>query len=314
MVVRVEETYDVAVIGGGPAGLSGALMLGRSRRSVVLVDAGEPRNAPAAAVHGFFSRDGTPPAELLATGRQEVAAYGVRLIDSSVTGVTPGPAGFDVILADGTAVSSRRLLVTTGLVDELPDVPGVGELWGHQVLHCPYCHGWEVRDGAIGVLSSGPRTVHQALLFRQLSDDVVVFGHTHPLSEDERAELTAREIEIVDGEVAKLEIDEGRLAGVRLADGRLVRRDVVAVAPRFVARSDLLASLDVEIVEQPEMGWRVAADPTGRTNVPGVWVAGNITDLAAQVVGAAATGAFAGTQINADLVAEDLRQAMAVAS
>jgi thioredoxin reductase len=178
-------------------------------------------------------------------------------------------------------------------------------------LHCPYCHGWEVRDRAVGVLAAGPRATHQALLFRQLSDDVVVFGHTYPPSDDQRGQLAARGVPVIDGEVAALEVEDGRLIGARLIDGQLIRRDVVAVAPRFVARSDVLASLGVEVVEQPDMGWRVAADPTGRTNVPGVWVAGNVTDLAAQVVMAAATGAAAAAQINADLVAEDVERAMA---
>ncbi|MEW6477646.1 MAG: NAD(P)/FAD-dependent oxidoreductase [Actinomycetota bacterium] len=308
----MDDLKDVAVIGGGPAGLSGALMLARSRRSVVVVDAGEPRNRPATAMHGFLTRDGTPPGELLAAGRAEVERYGARLVDGSVVTVKAGDGRFDLTLADGAVVSARRLLVTTGLVDELPAVPGVRELWGDQVIHCPYCHGWEVRDQAIGVLGSGPLSTHQALLFRQLSADVVFFGHTHPPSDDQRADLAARRIPVVDGAVSSLEIVDGRLTGVRLADGRSIPRQVVVVAPRFVARSEVLESLGVEVVEQgPGIGWRVAADATGRTNVPGVWAAGNVTDLSAQVIVAAAAGATAATHINADLVTEDVRRAAA---
>ena len=304
---------DVAVLGGGPAGLSGALTLARSRRSVVVIDAGEPRNGPAAAVHGFFTRDGTPPGELLSAGRAEVEAYGARLVDDRVVGVVAeGPDAFVLTLANGDTVSARRLLVATGLVDELPDVPGVRELWGDQVIHCPYCHGWEVRDQAIGVLASGPMATHQALLFSQLSDDVVLFPHTHPPSAEQRAELAARRVEVIDAEVAALEIDDGRLTGVRLANGEVVARQVVTVAPRFVARSELLDSLGVDVVEQDTgIGTRVDADPTGRTNVPGVWVAGNVADLSAQVVVAAAAGMSAGAQINADLVAADVALALA---
>ena len=304
---------DVAVLGGGPAGLSGALTLARSRRSVVVIDAGEPRNGPAAAVHGFFTRDGTPPGELLAAGRAEVEGYGARLVDDRVVGVVAeGADAFVLTLANGDTVSARRLLVTTGLVDELPDLPGVRELWGDQVIHCPYCHGWEARDQAIGVLASGPMATHQALLFSQLSDDVVLFTHTHPPSAEQRAELAARRVEVIDAEVAALEIDDGRLTGVRLANGEIVARQVVTVAPRFVARSELLDSLGVDVVEQdPGIGTRVDADPTGRTNVPGVWVAGNVADLSAQVVVAAAAGMSAGAQINADLVAADVALALA---
>ncbi len=304
---------DVAILGGGPAGLSGALTLARSRRSVVVIDAGEPRNGPAAAVHGFFTRDGTPPGELLAAGRAEVEGYGARLVDDRVVGVVAeGPDAFALTLASGDTVSARRLLVTTGLVDELPDVPGVRELWGDQVIHCPYCHGWEVRDQAIGVLASGPMATHQALLFSQLSDDVVLFTHTHPPSPEQRAELAARRVEVIEAEVSALEVDDGRLTGVRLADGQVVARQVVTVAPRFVARSELLDSLGVDVVEQaPGIGTRVEADPTGRTNVPGVWVAGNVTDLSAQVVVSAAAGMSVGAQINADLVAADVALALA---
>ena len=161
--------YDVVVIGGGAAGLNGALMLARSRRSVLVVDAGAPRNAPASGVHGLLGREGTPPGELLATGRAEVRGYGGRVETGEVTGGAADGGGFAVTLADGRRVRARRLLVTTGLTDELPDVPGLRERWGREVLHCPYCHGWEVRDQAIGVLASGPMSVHQALLFRQLS-------------------------------------------------------------------------------------------------------------------------------------------------
>lgn len=309
----MSERYDVAVIGGGPAGLSGALTLGRSRRSVVVVDAGEPRNAPAVAVHGFFTREGSAPLDLLATGRAEVQAYGVRLVDGSVVSVAGGDGVFDLRLSGGGGFSARRLLVTTGLVDELPDVPGVRELWGHQVLHCPYCHGWEVRDQAIGVLASGPMATHQALLFRQLSEDVVVFGHTRPPTDEQRAELAARDIRVLDAQVSALEVVDGRLTSVRLATGESIPRAVVAVQPRFVARSALLESLGVEVVEQePGIGLRVVADATGQTNVPGIWAAGNVTDLSAQVVVAAAAGTTAAARINADLVADDVRRATRV--
>ncbi len=193
--------YDVVVVGGGAAGLSGSLMLGRVRRSVLVVDAGEPRNAPASGVHGFLTRDGTNPRELLEAGRAEVRRYGARVLEGRVTSAFPVEGGgFAVELEDGRRVGARRQLVATGLIDELPDVPGVRERWGRDVLHCPYCHGWEVRDQAIGVLARGPLSVHQALLFRQLSADVTFFSHTMPPPSDEQAErLAARGISVVEG-------------------------------------------------------------------------------------------------------------------
>ena len=138
-----DQPYDVVIVGGGAAGLSAALVLGRARRRVAVIDAGAPRNAPAAHMQGFLSRDGMPPAELLAAGRAEVTGYGVEIIEDMVVGIEPG---FTVRLANGDTLTARRVLVTTGVSDELPDIPGVQERWGRDLLHCPYCHGWEVRD------------------------------------------------------------------------------------------------------------------------------------------------------------------------
>jgi thioredoxin reductase len=214
------DEYDVVVIGGGAAGLSGAVALGRSRRSVLVVDDGTPRNAPAEGVHNFLTRDGTPPGELLAAGRAEVASYGGEIRGDRAVGAERVAGGFVVRLAGGATVRGRRLLVTTGLTDVLPDVPGLAERWGRDVLHCPYCHGWEVRDSAIGVLACGPMAVHQTLLLRQLSDDVTFLQHdAEPLGEAEREQLAARGIPVVEGEVVGLEVAGDRLTGARLRSG-----------------------------------------------------------------------------------------------
>jgi len=308
MSEELERGYDVVVVGGGAAGLNGALMLARSLRSVAVIDAGAPRNAPAAGVHGLLGRDGMPPAELLARGRAEVRGYGGHVVTGQVDAVARDGDGFAVSLADGRATRARRLLVTTGLVDELPEIPGLRERWGREVLHCPYCHGWEVRGQAIGVLAGGPMSVHQALLFRQLSDDVVLFSHTAPPPAGEDADkLAARGIAVVPGAVAALETADDRLVGVRLRDGTRVARDALVVAPRMVARAGFLAPLGLKAAEHPSgVGEHLPADPLGRTEVPGVWVAGNVTDMTAQVGASAAAGAMAGAQINADLVAAEV--------
>ncbi|WP_210946988.1 NAD(P)/FAD-dependent oxidoreductase [Streptomyces sp. MK37H] len=315
MTDELKNAYDVVVIGGGAAGLSGALMLSRARRSVVVIDAGSPRNAPASGVHGLLARDGIPPAELVERGRAEVRGYGGQVVTGEVGAVARGDTGFQVTLTDGRNVRALRLLLATGLVDELPDVPGLRSRWGRDVVHCPYCRGWEIRDQAIGVLGSGPLSVHQAMLFRQWSDDVTFFSHTLPVPTGEEAEqLAARGIRVVDGEVASLEIIEDRLVGVRLRDGDVVKREALAVAPRMVARTGFLAALGLRPVEHPSgAGEHIPSDATGRTDVPGLWVAGNATDLSAQVGAAAAAGATAGAHINADLIAEETRQAVAAA-
>ena len=307
----------MVVGGGGAAGRSGALALSRARRRVLVVDAGTPRNAPAGHVHNYLAREGTPPGELLAAGREEVAGYGGVVVAGRVTAAARRDDGaFAVSLDDGRTVLGRRLLVTTGLTDELPDVPGLAGLWGTDVLHCPYCHGWEVRDQPVGILGTGPLAVHGALLWRQWTADVVLFQHTAPdPSADQLEQLAARGIDVVRGPVAGLETAAGRLTGVRLDDGRVVPRGALVVAPRFTARAGVLASLGLEAVDQElqglVIGSAVPADPTGATSVPGVWVAGNVTALQAQVVSAAAGGLMAGAAINADLIAEDTRLAVA---
>ena len=184
------------VVGGGAAGLSAALVLGRARRRVVVIDAGTPRNAPAAHMHGFLSRDGMPPGELLATARAEVRNYGVEIVEDEVVELS---TGFTVRLGGGRSIGARRLLVATGAVDELPDIPGARERWGRDFLHCPYCHGWEVRDRPIGVIGTGTGSAEHAQLLRQWSDDVVFFTHTYVASASEQAALAARGVEVIDG-------------------------------------------------------------------------------------------------------------------
>ncbi|MEV8403174.1 NAD(P)/FAD-dependent oxidoreductase [Streptomyces niveus] len=312
--------FDVVVIGGGPAGLSAALTLARARRSVLVIDAGEPRNAPASHVHNYLGREGIAPGELLTVGREEVAGYGGEFMAGRVATVKGSAAdGFRVVLEEGAAVAevtASRLLVTTGLVDELPPVPGVAERFGREVLHCPYCHGWEVRDTPVGVLATGPLAVHQAQMWRQWSDDVTLFRHTAPDFDDEEYEqLAARDIAVVDGEVAALEVTDDRLTGVRLAGGRVIPVSAVVVAPLFTARGGLLADLGAPAVDREMAGQVVGSyvptDPAGATAVPGVWAAGNVADPTETVIGSAVAGLRAGAAINADLTAEDTRRAVA---
>ena len=205
--------------------------------------------------------------------------------------------------------------MATGLVDELPDVPGVAERWGRDVLHCPYCHGCEIRDQSLGVLATGPMAEHQALLFRQWSADATLFRHTAPdLGDEQREELAARGIEVVDGQVTALEVTDDRLTGVRLDSGQLIPRQVVVVMPRFVARADVLITLGLEPTERELAGHVIGssspADPGGATPVPGVWVTGNVSDPLGGVINAAASGLSTAAALSADLIAEDTRQAV----
>ncbi len=232
---------------------------------MLVIDAGEPRNAPADHVHGYLGREGTPPSDLLAIGRAEVAAYGVEVREGRPGRPRHRDGTFVVELAGGEAVSGRRLLVATGGHDELPAIPGVAERWGRDVIHCPYCHGWEVRDRSIVVISTNGMGVHGASLFRQLSDDVTLVVHAGPgPTEAERAQLTGRGVRIVEAPFAELVVTDGRLTGVRLDDGSACPAAAAVVSPRLTARADLLAPLGLEPVEGPMgLGTTIPADATG---------------------------------------------------
>ena len=310
--------YDVVVAGGGAAGLSAALVLTRARRRVVVVDAGQPRNAPAAHMQGFLGSDGLPPSELLAAGRSEVTGYGGDLVSGTVARITPcaqrgahARRRFEVVLEDGATLCTRRVLVTTGLRDEVPDVPGVRERWGRDLLHCPYCHGYEVRDQPLGVLGDAADPVDQAIahahLVRQWSAEVVLFTNGAALTVAQREQLVARAIGVVEEPVVRLVVENDRLAGVELDSGTVVPRAAVFVRPRFVPNDGLLVGLGCT---RHDSGW-VATDATGRTSVPGVWAAGNAVNPRAQVVTAAGEGSAAAIAINNDLVDEDLPIAVA---
>lgn len=313
-------TVDAVVIGGGAAGLNGALMLARSRRSVVVIDSGSPRNAPSEAVHGLLGLEGISPTDLYQRGREEVRSYGGLIINEVVTSAQAAPAvngdlRFTVTLADNRSITARRLLVATGLRDLLPDIPGLAAHWGQDVVHCPYCHGWEVRDEPIGVLAVGPASLHHAFMFRQLTDDLIYFTRGTELDGDTRQRFAARNIPVVDTPVDEVvSSKDGRVTGVRLASDQVIDRRVLAVASTMRARSEGLEDLQIPMEDLPGgMGRNFVSGMAGTTDVPGVWVAGNATDLKAQVGASAAAGALAGAHINAHLAEADTDAAVAAA-
>jgi thioredoxin reductase len=241
---------------------------------------------------------------LLAAGRAEVTGYGVELIEDQVVGID---TGFFVRVASGRVLTARRILVATGVRDDLPEIPGVRERWGRDLLHCPYCHGWEVRDQPLGVLGTQSVAVQHALLVRQWSDDVIFFAHTHDLTAAERTQLTARGVRIVSGDLSRLVVEADRLTGVELADGRTIARSAVFIRPTNVPHADgLLTGLGCEV---DEAGF-VTVDATGRTSAVGVWAAGNVVDPRAQVITSAGAGSTAAIALNADLVQEDVERAV----
>ncbi|MGW6570858.1 NAD(P)/FAD-dependent oxidoreductase [Streptomyces sp. NPDC054945] len=311
-----ENSFDVVVVGGGAAGLAGALTLVRARRSVLVIDSGSPRNGPAAHMHGYLGQDGESPAALSAKGRAEVAGYGGEIRPGTAVAADRLPDGsFLVRCGDGTTVRARRLLVATGLVDELPAVPGLGARWGRDVLHCPYCHGWEVRDRPIAVLADGPLALHQAQLWRQWSERITLLAHTWRLTAEDRELSAALGVRVVEGEVTGLVVQEDRLTGVTLAGGAVVECGALVVAPRFTARSGVMSSLGLPTVVMERDGWAIGtcveSDPdTGATALPGVWVAGNVTSPSEKVPGVAAQGVRAAIAVNTDLIEAQTRRAL----
>lgn len=305
--------YDAVIVGGGAAGLSAATTLGRALRSVLVIDSGTPRNAPAAGIHGYLSRDGMDPGKFLSIGRTEVLSYGGTVIDGEAVSARRTPDGFEVILGDGRSFSGRRLLVTTGLTDELPPIDGLREQWGKGVVHCPYCHGWEIRGQRIGVLGTGPLSVHQALLFRQWSRDITLFlNDTAEPTDEEWDKLAARSVTVVDGAVASVDAVDGVLTGLTLRQGTSFAVQALAVGTRMEARSALLESLGLSAQVHPSGAGRyIETDAVGGgTAVRGVYAAGNVSNLMAQVVTAAAEGVMSGARINADLIEEETRWAV----
>ncbi|SMY12149.1 NAD(P)/FAD-dependent oxidoreductase [Brevibacterium jeotgali] len=340
-------TYDVVVIGGGVAGLSAALTLGRALRSVLVVDAGSPRNAPAAGAHNLLGNEGIDPLELIEKGRAEARSYGAQIVAGTVTDVRGTAAdGFTVTLTagrtdaepfgstssteapaaevpDASTVHARRIVLASGAVDTLPDIPGLAERWGHDVIHCPYCHGHEVRGGRIGVLATGPMWLHQAKLVRQWSHDVTVLLHEQPApSADDRAVLASRGVRIVDGAVQEVLSD--RTADAGEADSRTeaspdgrnltgvvvagldapVPLDAILVGTHMRVDSALVDGLGL-VVEENVMGQFVPVDMGRATNVPGVFAAGNVTSAGAMVAASMGDGVLAGGRANMDLVEED---------
>jgi thioredoxin reductase len=313
----MQTSWDVIIAGGGSAGLNAALMLGRMRRHVLVVDAGEPRNRFAGHMHGVLGRDHTSPLDLLAAGRADLARYEtVAFADGEVAEASAlEGGGFSVTLANGAQHETKRMLLATGLRDELPEVRGLTEQWGRGAFLCPYCDGWEHRDRRIAVIATTPMYLHATQMLRQLSDEVTLFAHGLELAPEARAGLVARGIAIEERPVASVVADGQRmLRGIRLTDGTELPAEVIFVSPTPVPNDGALRALGAEFAVGPDGVEWVQVDAMGRTSVSGVWAAGNVTDGRSSVPYAMSAGSMAGAAINADLVEHEVRAAVAAAA
>ncbi|PWI42145.1 bifunctional NAD(P)/FAD-dependent oxidoreductase/class I SAM-dependent methyltransferase [Streptomyces sp. ICBB 8177] len=309
----LERHCDVAVIGGSAAGLAAALQLSRQRRGVVVVDDGTPRNAPAAHMHGYLGHEGAAPGDLTKIGREEVRTYGGEVLSGRVVGVHPRDDGrFRLDLTGGHTLVARRVLVATGLSDELPSIDGIAEQWGRGVINCPFCHGFEVRDQRLVQIVTHPLGLHPTPLFRHLTDRLTVVLHDSAGLDGGVVEaLAASGVTVERGEAGRvLTGPDGEVSGVELADGRVLEADAVVVGPRFRARAEALAGAGLTATPHPSgAGDVLAVDPRGETAVPGIYAAGNVTDPSLQVLPSAAQGSQVGAMIAFSLAEEDLRAA-----
>jgi thioredoxin reductase len=290
--------YDVVIVGGGPAGLNAALVLGRCRRRVLLCDAGSPRNARARELHGYLTRDGIPPLDLLRAGRSELGPYGVELREIRVSGISVGPDGFAVSLADGGEIHARTVLIAGGVTDHLPDIPGLDQCYGISAHHCPYCDGWEEREKTIAVIGNGASGTGLALSLKTWSDEVILCPHGRArLERAHRTRLAAHGIEVHEGPIAAVEHEGGRVRFLSMARGERISCEAIFFSTAQRPQCELPRELGCALTRHG----LVKTDHLGQTRVPGLYVAGDASRDVQFAVVAAAEGAKAAVAINKSL-------------
>ena len=295
--------FDVIIVGAGPAGLNAALILGRCRRHVLLCDTGKPRNAASHAMHGFITRDGIQPDEFLRLGREQLRTYeSVELRHISVSDARQLDNTFEVVLEDGTHATSRKLLLATGVVDELPEIEGIEELYGRSVHHCPYCDGWEVRDQPLAVFGKGNSGYELALELTVWSRDLALCTNGEKLEEKQRQRLLRNNIQICEERIARLEGKNGILERIVFTDGKVLHRQALFFFSEEHQHSDLPEKMGCDFTQRGV----VRTGEYEGTCVPGLYVAGDASRRVQLVIVAAAEGAQAAFAINTELLKEDL--------
>lgn len=290
--------YDVVVIGGGYAGMAAALQLVRARRSVLVIDAGERRNRLASHAHGFLGQDGVPPGEIAATARRQLEAYPtLAWLEGRVEAVTGQVDEFTVTTSGGESHRGRRLLLASGVTDRLPAVQGLAERWGQAVFHCPYCHGYELGQGCIGIVGAGPVSIHQAELLTDWGDVTLLVNGAVELSREVRSALERRGVTIDEAPIDRI---EGH-ADVVMADGRRLRFAGLFTATHTSPSGSLTEAMGCTLEETP-MGSQVRTDAENKTSVTGIFACGDVARAPHSVSLAVGSGAMAGTQVHRSLL------------
>jgi thioredoxin reductase len=303
------KIYDAVIVGAGSAGLSAALALGRARRNVLLLNGGEPRNAPTDASHNFFTRDGISPGELSRIGLEQLGPYGIEIQSHNAEGIKKTKDTFELTLDNGQRVITRKIILATGVIDVLPEIPGFRELWGKHIHHCPYCHGWEVRDRPLAVYAQGELGYHFAIMIRHWSKDLVVCSDGDAkFSNEQREHLKQLNLQLIETPLERLEANNGELKKIIFSDSNKLEREHIFMRPPHQQRSPLASQLACTISDD---GLYVKVDAKGETSVPGIYAAGDMTGPMHAVSQAVASGTLAGVMLNHTLVFEDGKSVVA---
>lgn len=300
--MSIDQDFDVAIVGGGPAGLSAALILGRAVRKVIVFDQGAPRNAPSREAHSVFTRDGTPPPELLTTARQQLKPYDVTILDAEVSGIQKKDEGFELITTSDMQAAARKVILCTGRVDLMPDIPAIEQFWGKTVVHCPYCHGWELRDEPVAALVNRHSALNFASLLNGWSNDLVLLSNgLLDIDFNIREQIDAHGIPIIEDNIRKLAGSDGMLEEVVFENGKTLGRKALFIDPKQKLRSDLYRELDLEYDKDGDL----KINRFGETSLPGMYVAGDAAPGMQQITIAAASGAEIAIGVNHKLLEED---------
>lgn len=298
----MEQLIDVGIIGGGPAGMSAALVLGRARKSVVLIDEGKPRNRVTRETHGFLTRDGTPPSEFRKVAREQISEYpSVRIVEDSAVKITGADGDFQLTTAQGSSYRCKKLLFAVGMKDVPLDINGLAEVYGKSAFVCPYCDGWELRDQPLVLIVKGARGLHMAKVISGWTSRYILCSNgPDELTDEQREELKQHNVLIYDSPIERIESNEGMVERVVLEDGNLLPCNGIFFAPKLIAGSSLPQDLGCKVTE----AGTVIVDAFGKTNVPGVYSAGDAATELYQAITAASMGSLAAVGINTELLME----------